>query len=155
MVHNDHILLALMVTSDGLPVDYEIFSGDTYEGHTLIPALTKIRKRYHIDKIVFVADSAMLSQENIAELEERSINMARIFNHREGFTSKDDTLPEVFYHNFKGGPLDGQGAINKKDFKKAIKLRYELMGWNPDTGIPTSAKLLELDLDWLIDEVKP
>jgi len=86
---------------------------------------------------------------------ERSINMARIFNYREGFTSKDDTLPEVFYHNFKGGPLDGQGAINKKDFEKAIKLRYKLMGWNPDTGNPTPAKLIELDLDWLIDEVKP
>ncbi|MBC8500114.1 MAG: aldehyde ferredoxin oxidoreductase family protein, partial [Candidatus Atribacteria bacterium] len=91
----------------------------------------------------------------LMKLGERSINMARIFNHREGFASKDDTLPEVFYHNFKGGPLDGQGAINKKDFEKAIKLRYELMGWNPDTGIPTSAKLIELDLDWLIDEVKP
>ena len=85
---------------------------------------------------------------------ERSINMARIFNYREGFTFKDDTLPEVFYQDFKGGPLDGQGAINKKDFEKAIKLRYELMGWNPDTGIPTSAKLIELGLDWLIDEVK-
>jgi aldehyde:ferredoxin oxidoreductase len=85
---------------------------------------------------------------------ERSINMARIFNCREGFTTKDDTLPEVFYHNFKDGPLNGQGAIDKKDFEKAIKLRYELMGWNPDTGIPTSAKLIELGLDWLISEVK-
>ena len=85
---------------------------------------------------------------------ERSINMARIFNHREGFTSKDDTLPKVFFHNFKGGPLDGQGAINKEDFQKAVRLRYEFMGWNPDTGIPTPAKLIELGLDWLIDEVK-
>jgi len=85
---------------------------------------------------------------------ERSINMARIFNLREGFTSKDDTLPEVFYHNFKGGPLDGQGAIDKNDFQKALKIRYELMGWNPDTGIPTPAKLIELGLDWLINEVK-
>jgi len=90
----------------------------------------------------------------LMKLGERSINMARIFNYREGFTSKDDTLPEVFYHNFKGGPLDGQGAINKEDFQKALRLRYELMGWNPDTGIPTPAKLLELSLDWLIDEVK-
>jgi aldehyde:ferredoxin oxidoreductase len=87
------------------------------------------------------------------KLGERSINMARIFNLREGFTSKDDTLPEVFYQNFKGGPLDGQGAINKKDFEKAIRFRYELMGWNPDNGIPTTAKLIELGLDWLIDEV--
>jgi len=81
--------------------------------------------------------------------------MTRIFNHREGFTAQDDTLPEVFYHNFKGGPLGGQGAINKKDFGKAIKLRYELMGWNPDTGITTPAKLIELGLNWLVGEVKP
>jgi aldehyde:ferredoxin oxidoreductase len=85
---------------------------------------------------------------------ERSINMARIFNFREGFTSKDDTLPEVFYHNFQGGPLDGQGAIDKADFQKALKLRYQLMGWGPDNGIPSPAKLIELGLDWLIEEVK-
>jgi len=90
----------------------------------------------------------------LMKLGERSINMARVFNYREGFTSKDDTLPEVFSHNFKGGLLDGQGAIGKKDFEKAIKLRYELMGWDVDTGIPTTSKLIELGLDWLVDEVK-
>ena len=68
--HNQpQVLLALMVTTDGLPVDYEIFPGDTYEGHTLIPALTKIRGKYDIDRVVFVADSAMLSKDNITKLE--------------------------------------------------------------------------------------
>lgn len=69
--HNQpQVLLALMVTTDGLPVDYEIFAGDVYEGHTLIPALTKIRKKYDIEKVVFVADSAMLSYDNIGMLED-------------------------------------------------------------------------------------
>lgn len=69
--HNQpQVLLALMVTSDGLPVDYEIFPGNTYEGHTLIPALTKIRKKYDIERIVFVADSGMLSRNNIKMLED-------------------------------------------------------------------------------------
>lgn len=63
------VLLALMVTTDGLPVDYEVFPGDTYEGHTLIPALKKIREKYDIEKVVFVADSGMLSEDNIAKLE--------------------------------------------------------------------------------------
>jgi len=90
----------------------------------------------------------------LMKLGERSINMARIFNYREGFNSKDDTLPKVFFNNFKDGPLGGQGAINKEDFQKAIRLRYQMMGWNPDTGIPTPAKLIELGLDWLIDELK-
>jgi aldehyde:ferredoxin oxidoreductase len=34
-----------------------------------------------------------------------------------------------------------------EDFEKALKLRYELMGWNPDNGVPTPAKLIELNLD--------
>ena len=63
------VLLALMVTTDGLPIDYEVFAGDTYEGHTLIPALKKIREKYDIEKVVFVADSGMLSEDNIAKLE--------------------------------------------------------------------------------------
>ena len=68
--HNQpQVLLALMVTSDGLPVGYDVFAGDTYEGSTLIPALTKVRQKYDIEKVVFVADSAMLSRDNIAELE--------------------------------------------------------------------------------------
>ena len=90
----------------------------------------------------------------LMKLGEHSINMARIFNHREGFTIKDDTLPEVFYQNFKGGPLDGQGAINKEDFEKALRLQYELMGWDPDSGMVIPTKLIELGLDWLSNEVK-
>lgn len=68
--HNQpQVLLALMVTTDGLPVSYQIFPGDTYEGHTLIPALKKIREKYDIDRVVFVCDSAMLSKDNIKMLE--------------------------------------------------------------------------------------
>src|SRR5665811_1925844 len=68
--HNQQqVLLALMVTSDGLPVDYDVFAGDTYEGSTLVPALASVREKYDIEKTVFVADSAMLSRVNISELE--------------------------------------------------------------------------------------
>ncbi|MHB9127410.1 MAG: IS1634 family transposase [Candidatus Humimicrobiaceae bacterium] len=63
------VLLALMVTTEGLPVDYEIFAGDTFEGSTLIPALSKVKEKYDIERVVFVADSAMLSATNTTELE--------------------------------------------------------------------------------------
>jgi len=63
------VLLTLMVTTDGLPIDYQVFPGDTYEGHTLIPALKEIRTKYNIRRVVLVADSGMLSASNIRELE--------------------------------------------------------------------------------------
>src|SRR5690554_3016605 len=38
------ILIALMVSKEGFPLNYEIFSGSTFEGHTLIPVITRDRK---------------------------------------------------------------------------------------------------------------
>lgn len=83
---------------------------------------------------------------------ERSINMARIFNLREGFSINDDKIPEIFFENFKGGILDGTGAIDKEAFSKALKTRYQIMCWDENTSIPSKGKLTELGLDWLIEE---
>jgi transposase len=63
------VLLTLMVTKQGIPIGYEAFPGSTYEGHTLIPVLESIKKRYKIDKIVFVADSGLLNEINLQALE--------------------------------------------------------------------------------------
>jgi len=63
------VVLALMVTKEGLPIGYEAFSGDTFDGHTLIPSLKILRDKYNIDKVVYVADSGMFNNSNLKELE--------------------------------------------------------------------------------------
>jgi len=63
------VLLAMMVTKEGLPIGYRVFEGDKYEGHTLIPAIKEIEKKYELNKIIIVADSAMFNKENLEELE--------------------------------------------------------------------------------------
>jgi hypothetical protein len=39
------VLLALVVSEEGLPVGYEVFPGATFEGHTLIPILQQLKQR--------------------------------------------------------------------------------------------------------------
>jgi len=80
---------------------------------------------------------------------ERSINMAQVFNLREGFSPKEDTIPNIFYKNFEDGILKGTGAIEEKAFSDAVKYRYQIMDWDPITGEPSKGKLMDLDLDWL------
>ncbi|GHV03806.1 hypothetical protein FACS189416_0840 [Bacteroidia bacterium] len=63
------VLLALMVTREGLPVGYEVFPGNMYEGETFAHAIHKIRNRYHVKRAVVVADSGLLSKANIELLE--------------------------------------------------------------------------------------
>lgn len=67
------VLLALFVTTDGLPVGYELFPGATYEGHTLQPVLERLKKRYRIEEMIFVADRGMLSDDNLNYLEENNV----------------------------------------------------------------------------------
>jgi len=80
------VVIALMVTTEGLPIGYEAFSGDTFEGHTLIPALKRLREKYNVKNVVYVADSGMFNKNNLAELdnlEQEKINYivgARIKN---------------------------------------------------------------------------
>lgn len=79
---------------------------------------------------------------------ERSINLSRIFNLREGFSREDDTLSEKFFQNFNDGPNRGEGALDKAEFAKALTLRYQMMGWNAENTRPFSAKLHELGIGW-------
>jgi aldehyde:ferredoxin oxidoreductase len=36
----------------------------------------------------------------------------------------------------------------------AVGLYYGMMGWDPQTGIPTDAKLHELDVAWVYEQVR-
>ena len=53
------VVLALLVTKQGLPIGYKAFSGDTFDGHTIIPALKDVEEQFKVDNIVYVADSIL------------------------------------------------------------------------------------------------
>jgi transposase len=68
------IVVALMVTKEGFPIAYEVFSGNTFEGHTIIPVVKKFIKANAVKNFTVVADAAMISSENITQLNENNIN---------------------------------------------------------------------------------
>jgi len=103
---------------------------------------------FKINHMVEVVNAVTGWETSLLELmmaAERSLNLARIFNLREGFTSADDWLPERFFEPLKSGPREG-AKIPKHDLKKAIELFYGMMDWNEKTGTPSPAKLHELGL---------
>jgi len=63
------VVLALLVTKQGLPVGYKAFSGDTFDGHTIIPSLKEIESEFKVDKIVYVADAGMFNKANLKEFD--------------------------------------------------------------------------------------
>jgi len=67
---NPQIYLGLLVGLEGYAIGYDIFEGNIYEGHTLIPFIEEISKKFNLNKPVVVADAGLLSDDNISALEE-------------------------------------------------------------------------------------
>ena len=73
--HNQpQVVIGLITTETGFPISYEVFKGNTFEGKTFIPLLADFKKRHGIDTLTVVADSAMLSKQNIGDLEKENLN---------------------------------------------------------------------------------
>jgi aldehyde:ferredoxin oxidoreductase len=80
---------------------------------------------------------------------ERAWNLTRLFNAREGFTRKDDTLPErLFTQPSTKGPSKGQ-VVDKASFEGMLDEYYDIVGWDRRTGKPTPDKLRELGIEEL------
>lgn len=67
-VGQPQILVGLIVTTEGFPVSFSLFEGNTFEGHTLIPVITAFRKKHGVDRLTVVADAAMVSRGNMRAL---------------------------------------------------------------------------------------
>jgi transposase len=80
------ILLGLLVSIDGYPLAYEVFEGNKFEGHTMLPVIETFKAGYHLDKLVVIADAGLLSNDNLQELQSKQYEYilgARIKNEKD------------------------------------------------------------------------
>ena len=68
-VKETQVVLALMTAMDGLPLGYELFPGNTYEGSTLISAVNTLREKYAVVDVSIVADRAMFTEKILNDVE--------------------------------------------------------------------------------------
>ena len=74
-VKETQVVLALSTTPDGMPLWYEVFPGNTWEGETLRQFTCTWREsEYQNSGGVLVADSAMFASANLEELREQGLN---------------------------------------------------------------------------------
>ena len=60
------VSMGLLMDKDGLPLHYELFSGNTNDCTTALPVLKKVRKEYDLGRIVMVADKGINTSNTIA-----------------------------------------------------------------------------------------
>lgn len=108
------IVLGLLVSQGGYPLDYDVFEGDKYEGDTLIPIIEHFVSKHQVQQLIVVADAGLLSQKNIALLTQKQYQYilgARLKNESQSITKQILALHLP----------DGQSAsINRQDGTKLL-----------------------------------
>lgn len=111
------VVLALATNSDGLPIGYELFEGNKAEVKTLLECLNSWKQSFDIKSVCFVADRAMMSDDNLKLLEQE--------NHHYVVAAKLRSLPtdlktEILSEkNYQAQMInDDFGWIGEFDYKK-------------------------------------
>jgi aldehyde:ferredoxin oxidoreductase len=85
------------------------------------------------------------TEETIATVGKRIWTLTRLFNVREGFTRKDDSMPQRMYLDpLPDGNPKGK-VVSQQDFEKMLSEYYRLWGWD-EQGRPTKTTIEELGL---------
>jgi aldehyde:ferredoxin oxidoreductase len=93
-------------------------------------------------KLLTAATGIEFTDEDLMTVGERIWNLERLFNLREGFSAKDDTLPKrLLEEPMPEGPSKGRKSL----VASMLPSYYAFRGWTPE-GVPTKEKLRELGL---------
>jgi transposase len=69
-IGNTIIVFGMLIDQNKQPVGYEVYHGKQYEGYTFSDAVKTLKEKYQIGKVICVADSGMMSQENLLETQD-------------------------------------------------------------------------------------
>jgi len=121
------IMVGLLVGKNGYPIGYDIFEGNTFEGHTLLPILQKLEQKFHLAKPIVIADAGLLSKKNLKNLAGNGYTYivgARIKNESEAIKQKilGLTPTETDCQAIKKG--EGVSLIISYSAERARKDRY-------------------------------
>jgi aldehyde:ferredoxin oxidoreductase len=93
------------------------------------------------------------SEQDLRLIGRRVWNMVRAFNVREGFSRKDDTLPErIEKEPLPSGKPKGH-VVSRADFDKMLSEYYRLWGWD-DQGRPTKKTLDDVGLEDIVKKLR-
>lgn len=98
-------------------------------------------------KLIHLSSGMEFSRDQLMEIAERIYTLERMFNIREGFTRRDDALPERFFKEPTpiGLPIVKGKKIDRERFNMMLDEYYVLHGWD-NKGVPKKETLEKLGL---------
>jgi len=59
------VVFGLLIDPEGLPLAFEVYPGNTFEGQTLKDIVKRMRLKFQVGRFIFIADRGLFSEENL------------------------------------------------------------------------------------------
>ena len=108
------VVMGLLIDTEGHPIGFDLFAGNTFDGKTLISSLKKLEEDFQIRQVIIVADAGINSSKNLYQIKQAGydyIVRARI---------------KSFSNSLKEQILDEEGYVDvAKDENGEVTLSYK------------------------------
>lgn len=118
------IIFGLLLGTDGVPLGFEVYPGNTFEGKTLEGIVSKLKKKFKIRRLIFVADRGLFSSKNLKVLKQDGGEF--IVGHNLGTMTKLEKQ-EVYDLNKFEWIIEGELALLENRTKEGDRL---LVTWS-------------------------
>ena len=113
------VVMGLLIDTEGRPVGYELYPGNSFEGKTLLDSLQKLKKRFSIRKVIIVADRGMNNKLNLSLIKESGYDYIVSMRLR--------SLPSKLRKqviDFEGYKSDGETGLKYKGLSHETVVKY-------------------------------
>lgn len=100
------VLLGLVMTGDGYPVAHHVFPGNTADINAFRVAMTDLRRRFPIRRVVVVADRGVVSEEVMKELEKEGVGYILGMRSRKNKEVREEVLSRAGRYHKVGDNLE-------------------------------------------------
>ena len=116
---NPQIVLGLLVSLKGYPLAFDIFEGNKFEGHTMLPVVEAFKAKFKLARLMIIADAGLLSNSNMEQLLEKNYEFI--------LGGKIKTEPNkikqlILNHKFK----EGESLVVQRDERTKLIVNYSL-----------------------------
>ncbi len=149
-VNEVQVVLGLVMDKNGIPIDYDLFPGNTSEFGTLLPMIKRIKKDYGLEKLTVVADRGLNSNENLVNL--KKIGCDFVIAQKIRNCTEEQKALILSNDNWEKLVVGEDGEVLCRYKKLDIKKPIFKTGVSPKTGRKTqsSKSTGTLDVRWIV-----
>ncbi len=128
------VVMGLLIDKNGLPIGYELFSGNTFDSKTMVRVLDNLKGKFNLDKVVIVADRGLNSKINLKYIKDAGYDYLMAVSIKSLSKEMKDAILDIdSYTNILSKEDSEDGLYVYKTIEYDNVVKYEEESINPKT----------------------